>query len=297
MNIRITNESALEHLELLYKLNGIGKTVSGDYMHSCENGWFAVTPDESASMLAGKLKDVDTVRYHICTLGVGGFSLPDPEIVIGEHVICFDDKNDDGEPVAIVHLKDDSLVEITHREFALDLEEQFFILKHYTPQGKCISEITGGLEELEPDLLRLAEKPGIPEDRNQFCPVCGAKLDQEKRYFGFSTQACPGCGCEVTRFHQSGSVAIESGVYGYSASADNRKDSDSVHVLIFLEYLDNDDAITGYNVPLDHSATPEDLRKYAAIGYKVAARLYEKHCWNAVIADSDSMWKEAVRDA
>lgn len=288
----ITGRSALEHLELLYSLNGIGKTANGDFVISCDTGWAAYAPEEAAKDLADNLEAVDAIRARICELGGGGFRLPDPDIIVENSVFGFNEKNLSGDPVAKIPLNDGSVIDITHKEFALDLDEQYFLFKHI--RDDIIEKVlAGGLADIAPTLEKVITECGLASC-DSFCPACGEQLGQEERDTGFSEWTCPRCGCMTTVFHQSGHAGVESPEGFSSFTEDWGSDKSSMKVLLFMEELDADIEYADFHVKLDHPATPADHRKYSALGFKVASDIYRKHCLKAIEADAEATWKETL---
>lgn len=114
--MKTTKESALKHLDLLYKLNGIGKTAAGDFVLAYDTGWAPCPPDEAAEDLAGNLSGIDAIREKICKAGDENTILPVPDLIVEGRTIIFDDETEYGEPQAWIYLKDGTSLEITHEE-------------------------------------------------------------------------------------------------------------------------------------------------------------------------------------
>lgn len=298
---RLTRESVLEHLEMLYKLNGIAKVASGDYVVGNDEGWSTLTPDEAAENLAEKLEDIDDIRRRICELGVGGFTLPKPEIVIGDRIIYFDEENEDGEPVAIIRLKDESVVEIIHREFALDLEEQFFKLKHLDETGKRLERIKGGLSDVAPALMKYVEDFGIEDDDRAICPICGTRLELPRLEYGVYDFKCSSCGTRIV-LYEKGELEIINAEETIEACTATIPDNKKITLALYMRFSKDDDIgmeepFKVFTISLDHPVTPDDYRKYTVKGFHIVEKIHEKHCLKAIVAESEVMWEETVKEA
>lgn len=298
MDIRITGASALEHLELLYSLNGIAKVASGDYLVACENGWMTNTPEEASESLANDLRDVDLIRARICEIGVGGFRLPLPELAIGDRMVCFREKNEDDEPLAVIDLKDGSHIELLHREFALDLEEQYFMLTHVSESGTKIFKCKGGLADIAPSFQKIADSCGIADTPEQFCPLCGAKVFLPGMHDGMQEIICSECGAN-SWLYKRGNLSITDRDGHFTSYVKSCRD-DNKCVQTFLEMTFLDDCtienLAFFETELDHPAAHADFRKYAAAGYRVAEKIYSKHCLDSVRKDCCELWEEAVKE-
>ena len=171
-NIRLTEESAAEHLDLLYRLGGLAKTIHGDYFVGLNNGWAAIAPEDAARDLAEKLSDVDMIRKRICELGADRFELPLPVIKVGDFQLHFHEETEHGEPQAWLTLKDGSSIEVTHEEYTFKPEDRYFSLRHHCPDEDfengayhdtmgVIEQCSGGLADIAPVLQRIVTERGI----------------------------------------------------------------------------------------------------------------------------------------
>ena len=309
MNITITKNSAEKHLNLLYDLGGIGRLKNGNYVVLTDTGWFSQTPDEMAKELSADLLGVDTIREAICEIGVGGFRLPDPEIVIGEHIITFGPIkplfSEDDEPRATIDLEDGTKLVITHKEFALDLEEQYFLLQHIGEDGNVLETCFGGLSVIAPMLGSICEERGIKAANSSVlkrCPACGEAANSvyESEY-GHWTVECSSCGAETDVYDCSMHVSITGKGDGFNAYAgSSRKDRTRPYIHLYMEN-DEGEGFPDYpyasaSVELDHDATQEDYVKLASIGYRIAAEMYEKHGPGAVTAEAEELLSIAFED-
>lgn len=179
--IKISEKSAAEHLNLLYNLNGIAKVASGDFVLMYESGWATCSPHEAAKDISAKLDDIDGIRKRIAELGIGGFFLPVPEIVIrdpsGEdYVVSLLSETEYGEPQGWIYLNDDTSLEITHEEYGLDLKDQYFSLRLHCSESDfendvyhktmgVIEQCSGGLAEIAPMLQRVIDERGIRDQK------------------------------------------------------------------------------------------------------------------------------------
>ena len=170
--MRITTESALAHLELLYRLNGIGKTAAGDFVIAYTGGWASCPPNEAAEDLAGRLESVDAIRAKISELAPEGVLLPMPELVLDNFAICFDEETAFGEPQAWLCLKDKTSVEITHEEQGLTSKDQYFSVRHHCSEEDfengaydstmgVIEQCAGNLADIAEMLERIVGETGI----------------------------------------------------------------------------------------------------------------------------------------
>jgi len=179
--ITISLESADELLNLLYRLGGIPKLSTGDYViFFDEGGWSPCTPEDAAESLSKSLKDVDLVWARVSALSGASDEIPMPEIIITDsdgtdHKIEFLDETEYGEPQAWVYLKDGSSIETTHEEYGLEPNEQYFSLRHHCSEEDfendvylstmgVIDECSGGLAAIAPMLQRITDAIGISDD-------------------------------------------------------------------------------------------------------------------------------------
>lgn len=181
--ITITKESAMLLLDQLYKADMIGKYSTGEYVIASETGCFGMTPEEAAEDLAPKLVEIDLLM-ETASLGVRSSALRDitlPDLMVSDplanskHVITFDSETAHGEPQAWVYLKDGSSIEITHEEYGLEPNEQYFSLRHHCSEEDfendvyhstmgVIDECSGGLAAIAPMLQRITDAIGISDE-------------------------------------------------------------------------------------------------------------------------------------
>ena len=138
--ITITKESAMLLLDRLYKAGLVGKYSTGEYVIASETGCFGMTPEEAAEDLSPKLADIDLLlkRSAFKDITIPDLLICDP-LANSKHVVNFDSKTEHGEPQAWIYLKDGSSIEITHEEYCLDPNEQYFSLRHHCSEEERTS--------------------------------------------------------------------------------------------------------------------------------------------------------------
>ena len=194
--ITITKESAMLLLDQLYKAGMVGKYSTGEYVIASETGCFGMTPEEAAEDLAPKLAEIDLlmetarsdVRSALRDITLPDLMVSDP-LANSKHVITFDSETAHGEPQAWIYLKDGSSIEITHEEYCLDPNEQYFSLRHHCSEEDfendvyhstmgVIDECSGGLVAIAPMLQRITDAIGISDEPHDdrktehCCSVC-----------------------------------------------------------------------------------------------------------------------------
>lgn len=306
--MRITTESALEHLELLYELSGFSDITSDNFMTAYDTDWLPCPPEEVVESFSSDLESVDDIRANICKLARKGIALPIPEIVLDGYLILFDDHTALGEPCAWIYLKDKTSVEITHEESGLDLKDQYFSVRHHCSEEDfendvyhstmgVIEQCSGGLASIAGMLERIIKESGI-EELPAICPICGAPAQKSilRESRGYEL-CCSNCGCKTKFDYTSADVSVMDDNL-ISATVSNHIQPKATSKHLHLQCCDPRNMISYLSKRIDfgHSPSIEDISRIAAAGYSVASEMYKRHNCAKIEAEAEELFNAALNE-